>query len=280
MWRARDPKAKFIEAIDVIEEYGCQLLHIAAAEVCPRFSYSAGIYDTCGKPELITVGLPASTAHSALNKAASLMRDGVDLTVGRHRDIIGNVEVEFRKVDPKWLHHVMLRANWFYDGEDVPVLQLVFTDLENRFQDQDDHFNEFFRQPLLSGDIDDDTPAYDFWASHDDNSSLSRWKFPDPPHTSAYLSQTVQDAEEPVTYVSHDADGDWQFLGDKMSEGGGPVLSCLHHPVDDDRTLEELHDLPIGWYATRKSPGAPWERFEHPPDEREDTESDAPPLLN
>jgi hypothetical protein len=204
MWRTRDVRPKVFASLDVIEKHGYQLLHISADAVCPAFSYSAGVYETGGLPELITVGLPANPAHYALNKAISLMKEGVDLTNGRHRNIIGNVEVEFRKVDSKWLHHVMLRADWFYDGEDVPVLQLVFPDLENRFQDESDSFNEFFRQPLLSGEIEDGTLAYNFWASHDDKSSLSRWKFPDPPHTSSYLSQTVHDQEECVTYVSHE----------------------------------------------------------------------------
>ncbi len=59
------------------------------------------------------------------------------------------------------------------------------------------------------------------------------WQFPDSPHTTAYLSQTVHDGIEAVVYVSHDADdGAWQFLGASMSDGGVPVLSCLHHPID------------------------------------------------
>jgi hypothetical protein len=280
MWRTRDLKPSFVNALDVIEEHGLQVLHISADTVCPAFSYTAGVYDISGKPELITVGLPSGPAHHALNKAVSLMKKGVDLTVGRHRDIVGDVEVEFRKVDSKWLHHVMLRADWFYEGEDVPVLQLIYPDLENRFQDEDDGFNEFFRQPLLSGEVEDNTLAYDFWASHEDGNSLSHWKFPDSPHASAYLSQTVHDAEEPVTYVSHDADGDWQFLGDKMSEGGGPVLSCLHHPIDKDSTLEDLSDLPLGWYATRERPGALWERFQHPPENGDSADPESAALLN
>ncbi len=269
MWRTRDVKPAVFEAVDVIEESGCQVLHISADDLCPAFSYTTGVYDNCGKPELITVGLPSQTAHSALNHSVSLMREGVDLSIGRHRDIVGEVEVEFRNVDSKWLHQVMLRADWFYEGEDVPVLQLIYPDLENRFQDEDDSFNEYFRQPILSGSIEDGTPEYDFWASHDDGSSLSRWKFSDAPHTSAYLSKAVHEKREPVTYVSHDENGDWQFLGDKMSEGGGPVLSCLHHPIDEDPSLEELYDLPLNWYATRERPGSRWERFEHPPNEPE-----------
>ena len=96
----------------------------------------------------------------------------------------------------------------------------------------------------------------------------SDWKFPDPPHTTAYLSQTVHDGSEPVTYVSHDGDdGAWQFLGDSMSAGGGPVLSCLHHPIDSDPSLAELADLPLGWCAERERPGEPWVLRELGPEE-------------
>jgi len=66
---------------------------------------------------------------------------------------------------------------------------------------------------------------------------------------------------ELVTYVSHDIeDGAWQFLGDSMSGGQPPVISCFHHPIDKDRSLEELVDLPLGWWAERPAPSQPWTR--------------------
>jgi hypothetical protein len=65
-----------------------------------------------------------------------------------------------------------------------------------------------------------------------------------------------------------------------MIDGGGPVLSCLHHLVDDDATIQELHDLPLGWYATRNTPRALWQRFEHGPEEDDPAETQVPPLLN
>jgi len=262
MWRSCTPSPSLLQELDTIEEFGWQNLHITADAVCPRFSYTIGVYDTSAIPELITIGLPSGTAQHALNEAIELMKEGVDLTVGRHRDVVGSVEVEFRPVDPKWIHHIMLRVNGYYEGADVPVLQLIYPDLENRFQG-DEGFNSYFEQPVLSGEVKHGSLEYDLWAAYDSNNSFSRWQFPDPPHTSSYLSQTVHEKQETVTYVSHDSDGDWQFLGDKMNQGGGPVLSCLHHPIDDDRTLEELYDLPLNWYATREHQGAPWLRFEH-----------------
>jgi hypothetical protein len=281
LWRSRDVKPTVLEAIGVIEEFGCQILHITADNICPSYSYSTGVFDNCGKPEIIAVGLKSGTAQHAINQAVRLMRGGIDLMKGRHSDIIGNVEVEFRSVHPRWLHHIMLRTDWFYDGEDVPVLQLVYPDLENRFEGEDD-FDDFFSQPNLSLPEDEahGSVEHDLWAAYDEESSLSRWKFVDGPHTNAYLSETINTKEEPVTYVSHDRDGDWQFLGDKMADGGGPVLSCLHHPIDNDRSLEELHDLPLGWYATRATSESPWERFEHPNEEEANAEPSPDPLLN
>ena len=270
-WREQDLSGSFLSTINHIEKFGCSVLYIEG-DSSSRFSYTVGVFDTSGHPELITVGLIEKTAHIALNAAEKLLRSGVDLTQGRYRMLVGEVECRFAPVDPKWLHHVMGRADWYYTGEAVPVLQLIYPDHENRFQEEEG-FAEYFRQPMLAPGTIEGTRELDFWAVNDPNSILSRWKFPDDPHTTAYLSQTVFDKEEAITYVSHDENGDWQFLGDKMADGGGPVISCLHHPIDDDSTIEEFHDLPTGWYATREKPGSPWQRFEHPPEERDEDTS-------
>jgi hypothetical protein len=103
---------------------------------------------------------------------------------------------------------------------------------------------------------------------------LSKWKFADSPHTGTYISKAVYEHTEPVTYVSHDADdGAWQFLGDSMTESGG-VLVCLHHPIDEDPSLVELADLPLGWWAERAAPGEPWHRSEHNGEENATDEVD------
>lgn len=276
MWRDCELAEMFVSTLDRIEQYGCAVLHIPGDAAAPRLSYTVGAYDTAGKPELITIGLTEPAARFALNEATALMKSGLDLTIGRHHGILGEVECEFHRIDPKWVQHVMGRAAWYYEDADIPVLQLIYPDLENRFQ-TDDGFTEYFRQPILTPGAQQTELETDFWAANDPSSSLFDWKFPDSPHTRVFLSQTVQDQKEKVTYVSHDADdGAWQFLGDLMSDGGGPVLSCFHHPIDNDPTLKELHDLPIGWYAVRDKPGDPWERYKHDkePDEEHKSSTD------
>jgi hypothetical protein len=55
-----------------------------------------------------------------------------------------------------------------------------------------------------------------------------------------------------------------------MDGGGGPVISCFHHPIDKDPTLSELADLPLGWCATRCKPGEAWIRRQQDPEEFSD----------
>lgn len=246
-----------------VEEFGCSVVSVKRTSYGLGWSYTVGVFDTCGKPEIITVGLLPDTAHFALNEAVDLLRGGVVLTTGRHRDVVGQVDCEFRPVDPKWVEHLMGWALWYYDGDDFPVLQAVYPDLQNRFPEDED-FDKSFEQPLMQPGAPMTRTENDFWASADPKSSLFNWKFPDDPHTRVFLSETVNKGTEAVTYISHDAeDGAWQLLGDSMSDGGGPVISCFHHPIDRDPSLVELADLPVGWYAERDGVGKPWTRKKH-----------------
>jgi len=268
-FRAGDLSGRDEKTISNVEKYGCEVIQVTKSGAGPGWSYTLGVYDTCGQPEIIVVGLIEKTAHVLLNEAAKSLRNGVDLTTGRHRDMIGDVECEFRSVDPKWMKHLMGWATWYYSGENFPVLQAVYPDRKNVFPEEPG-FDEYFRQPLMQSDVPMTETEDDFWSSADHKSSFFDWKFPDPPHTQAYLSNTVHDGTESVVYVSHDlSDGAWQFLGDSMSDGGGPVLSCLHHPIENDPSLKELADLPLGWCAERERPGEPWIRREHALEEEE-----------
>src|SRR5947208_12964817 len=81
--------------ISHVEDFGCSVVSVKRTEYGLGWSYTVGVFDTSGKPEIITVGLLPETAHFALNRASKLLRAGVDLTTGRHRDLIGQVDCEF-----------------------------------------------------------------------------------------------------------------------------------------------------------------------------------------
>jgi len=272
-WRSTGLNPTDARTIDKIEEYGLFVLTVGNGKHREmNYTYTIGIYDTCGKPDLITAALHHEVAHSALNEAARRMRDGLDLTQSRHSDLIGNVDCEFRPVDPKWVAHLMNWANWYYSGSNYPVLQLVYPDLKNRFP-EDEGFNSNFNQPLMQLAAPMRHIEEDFWSGADESSSLFGWRFPEGPHTSVYLSKNVHTGAEPVTFVYHDPEGDWQFTGETGTESGG-VAVCFHHPIDNDPSLKELVDLPVGWCAERSEPGAPWERQPYEPEEEDEDDGD------
>jgi hypothetical protein len=266
-FRAGQLSEKDERTIANIETFGCEVVQVKQSGAGLGWSYTLGVYDTCGKPEVIAVGLYENTAHFLLNEAANRLRNGIDLAEGRHRDMVGEVECEFRLVDPKWVKHLMGWALWYYEGAYFPVLQAVYPDRENRFPEEPG-FDVALQQPLLRPNASPTDVEKDFWASTGPASSLFDWKFPDPPHTRVFLSEAVHSGIEPITYVSHDLeDGAWQFLGESMAGDGKPVLSCFHHPIDADPSLKELADLPLGWWAERVKPGEPWFRHQHEPGE-------------
>ena len=262
-FRANSPTENDEKTLSLIERFGCEVLSVKASNVSPAWTYTTGVYDTCGGPELITIGLQPGTALSALNAAVDQMRAGVDLSRGRHRDLVGEVECEFRPVHRDWVKHLMHSANWYNEGVDYPVLQAVYPDLENRFPEEAD-FDTAFDQPLLQTVGELGNLEREFWDAMDPESVLGNWTFPDAPSTRVFLSQAVFEKVEAVTYVSHDfEDGAWQFLGDSMSGNKPPVISCFSHPIEDDPTLNELSDLPLGWWAERQASGESWVRRKH-----------------
>jgi hypothetical protein len=102
-----------------------------------------------------------------------------------------------------------------------------------------------------------------------------RWPFAEPDNTAAFCCEHVFARERPILRVSHDHDGDWQFLCGDSHAGGQPKLICMGCVLERDGTLVAVADLPLGWGADRQVPGAPWVREENPLPEEDDDEDDA-----
>ncbi len=65
----------------------------------------------------------------------------------------------------------------------------------------------------------------------------------------------------PILHVSHEADGDWQFLcsGQHEDDGDdGALVVCLEHMVVGDPSLNELAHMCRGFYADRAAQGDSW----------------------
>jgi Domain of unknown function (DUF4262) len=261
--RQRHLEPDELKLVDDVEKYGCHIIQVREGNGVPGWSYTVGLHDVLGAPELIVIGLRNGVAQNLLNDCNHRLDAGMSITDGcREQELLANVECEFRRVETRWLRQTMGYAVWFYGGDEFPVSQCIYPDLANRFP-WEEGFDMGWRsrQPLLFSHTLDSSVEKDFWSANDPSSSLHDWKFEDPPHTGVFTTKRVMSGEDVITHVFHDADdGAWQFHGPGESKREDVALVCFHHIIDKDGTIVELADLPLGWCAWRETAEAPWRR--------------------
>ena len=88
------------------------------------------------------------------------------------------------------------------------------------------------------------------------------WPFQDAENTAVISLIRIVDGSQPILYVVHDEDGDWQFLdGGDVSEEDAAMVS-LRNVCERDPSIKLLADLPVGWAAERATVEQEWERFQ------------------
>jgi hypothetical protein len=92
------------------------------------------------------------------------------------------------------------------------------------------------------------------------------WPFDDAPNVASFTTKFVLDGS-PILRVYHDYDGGWQFHGapDQPTTTDIARVVSLASMIGRDSSLAQLHDLPYGWRATRRSFDAPWVRDKNNP---------------
>ena len=87
-----------------------------------------------------------------------------------------------------------------------------------------------------------------------------RWPFDDPENLAVITLKRILARKRAILLVTHDEDGDWQFLdGQSVREEDAAVVSLRHVTLLDPGIIG-LADLPRGWRASRASPDGLWIR--------------------
>jgi hypothetical protein len=82
-----------------------------------------------------------------------------------------------------------------------------------------------------------------------------------PEEIAAFTIEDIISGKRPVLYVGRDvSDGSWLFSGGGEVTADEIRLVSLADVMKIDASLNELVDLPLGWYAERPTPEAPWVR--------------------
>jgi hypothetical protein len=89
----------------------------------------------------------------------------------------------------------------------------------------------------------------------------NEFKFKDSEDKAIFTCNHVLEGK-PILYVTHDTDGDWQFLcgHDNHTEENAKIIS-LKQVVELDNTVNDLYEMPKGVEAERDSVGAKWIPF-------------------
>ena len=243
-----------------IQKHGWHANGIPGEGSTPAWTYSVGLFAKYGQPELIVFGLEIETMHEMIARYADLLQAGEEYGDGVKIDgIIPGHPCVLREVHVSWREPLLCSASWYYHYQEYPVLQCFWPDRHGYFP-WDDHCNKRSRkvQPLL-------------YEQSVEKTGLPKsllvdepWRFADSPDTACFTSDHVLEGS-PITFVSHDFEGDWQFHGDQSPDRVNPQVVCLSCIMEMDVSIEELRDLPCGWAAERKSPKHKWKRLKHHP---------------
>lgn len=99
-----------------------------------------------------------------------------------------------------------------------------------------------------------------------DGREKDAWPFDQPRNTAVITHRQIVQQGLPILLVTHDADDHgWQFLNTTLSNSSANVAVVgLGQIVRLDPSVLQVADMPPGWRATRKAPGAPWVREKSP----------------
>ena len=226
-----------------IDQFGWHVIGVEQDDDGPGFAYSIGLYRSFGHPEILVIGLDTNVTFGMVNGVGELIRGGKRFDdFDESGDVLDGFNVAFRRVEKAHYAGYVGYARWFYEGDDFPILQCVWPDSRQRYPWNPDYPAALrARQPIL-------------------NDSAS-WPFHEGRNRQCFTTRRVLDGL-PILLVTHDQDGDWQFLCGTTNDTKDCANVSLAGILGRDGTLVEVADLPAGWSAERPKIGGTWVRSE------------------
>lgn len=84
------------------------------------------------------------------------------------------------------------------------------------------------------------------------------FRFDEAPHAAVMTCRHII-AGAPIVFVSHDVEGDWQFLCEQEAHESGDLLIVgLEHLTDRDPSINDVASMCTGHHAERANRTAPW----------------------
>jgi hypothetical protein len=91
--------------------------------------------------------------------------------------------------------------------------------------------------------------------------AVDDFKFNEKRNVAVFTVKQIFKERKPILYVCHDEEDEaWQFLPGELVEEKDAMVVTLEEVIEHDPTINELHDLPMGYYAERKFVGDKWQK--------------------
>jgi hypothetical protein len=87
---------------------------------------------------------------------------------------------------------------------------------------------------------------------------MNTWPFTDPPDTVVTATVHVLDGQLPINLVTRDPVAGWEFLWARLNDPRDGRRASLSQVLHLEPRIAELAHLPLGWWASRPGPDAPW----------------------
>ena len=137
---------------DDIAKHGCTVMHVMEEGESPPFSYSIGITQETGAPEIVVIGLKQPMAHFIVNEYNRRVRSSERLEVGKfYSEFIEGFEVFVEEVPLSAYDDYFGQAIDFYGGRAFKVIQIIYPTTKGIWpwaQDASKSFQVW--QPILS----------------------------------------------------------------------------------------------------------------------------------
>lgn len=117
-----------------VEENGLHVVHVEEADEQPGHSYSVGLWESFGQPEVLVVGLDPAVAADLLEAIADANDGGETFAPGtRHAGLLQGYQVRFLPLPPAAVAEHLGVAVWAHDGAPFQAVQLVYPDKQGRW---------------------------------------------------------------------------------------------------------------------------------------------------
>jgi hypothetical protein len=249
------------DAIEKIETYGWMVMNIKDEPGKSGWSYTIGMYETYGHPEIIIFGMSVDSRHSILNWIGKNIKEGKPFAAEQEHDwVLTEYGCWSKPVQKRWYYSLLGWARWFYQTKDqqdnFPCVQALWPDKHGKYPWDSEY--AYSDQPLLYEE--NLVSARMMHYAAETELSKEEWPFDHDPHTQTYVSRCVVEDGAPIVRVTRDYDGDWQFIGPVEDPGeDGCKILCLHCVVERDPSVKLLAGLTPGMRALRETSSDKWE---------------------